>query len=297
MILVISCSFNCPTFSILISGFIILDNTLNLISTDKETTYEEIEDGYIVHCKNSNLVAYIDKEDLELVKDNTWNIRDRDNGYSGYKSISTRVKGKTVNMCTLITGYDYCDHIDRNPLNNRRSNLREATHTENMRNCSKRRDNTSGFIGVTWSKQSNMWEAQLNINKKCLHLGKHADKIEALKIRLRAELKYFDLAISDTQDSTETNLVAQTINSYPEFFIDYVLNPSMIRPGQNILKSFYMLCQDLLKQDITPSKDGVTLLSYKKKADRLGVDIRSYQDIIQSLNTKDGLIAFFKGYN
>lgn len=112
-----------------------------------------------------------------------------------------------------------------------------------------------------------------------------------------AELKYFDLAISDTQDSTEMSLVAQTINIYPEFFIDYVLSPSMIRPGQNILKSFYMLCQDLLKQDITPSKDGVTLLSYKKKADRLGVDIRSYQDIIQSLNTKDGLIAFFKGYN
>ena len=157
----------------------------------RETTYEEIDDGYIVHCKNSDLVAYIDKEDLELVSGYTWNIRDRDNGYSGYKSISTRVKGKTVNMCTLITGYNYCDHIDRNPLNNRRSNLREATHTENMRNCSKRRDNTSGFIGVTWSKQSNMWEAQLNINKKCLHLGKHVDKIEALKIRLRAELKYF----------------------------------------------------------------------------------------------------------
>lgn len=156
-----------------------------------ETTYEEIEDGYIIHCKNSDLVAYIDKEDYELVKAYTWNIRDRDNGYSGYKSISTRINGKTVTLCSLLTGYAYCDHVDRNPLNNRRNNLREATHTENMRNCSKRKDNTSGYIGVTWSKQSNMWEAQLTINKKCLHLGKFSDKIDALKTRLEAELKYF----------------------------------------------------------------------------------------------------------
>ena len=156
-----------------------------------ETTYEEIDDGYIVHCKNSELIAYIDKEDYELVKDYTWNIRDRDNGYSGYKSISTRINNKYVTLASLITGYAYCDHIDRNPLNNRRSNLREATHTENMRNCSKRKDNTSGYIGVTWNKRVNMWEAQLNINKKCLHLGKFTDLIDALKERLRAELKYF----------------------------------------------------------------------------------------------------------
>lgn len=156
-----------------------------------ETTYEEIDNGYIIHCKNSELVAYIDKEDYELVKNYTWNIRDRDNGYSGYKSITTRINGNTIALCKLITRYDYCDHIDRNPLNNRRNNLREATHTENMRNCSKRKDNTSGYIGVTWNKRVNMWEAQLNINKKCLHLGKFVDKINALKARLQAELQYF----------------------------------------------------------------------------------------------------------
>ena len=156
-----------------------------------ETTYEEIEDGYIIHCKNSELVAYIDKEDLELVKKYTWNIRDRDNGYSGYKSITTMINNKYVTLATILTGYAYCDHKDRDPLNNRRNNLREATHTENMRNCSKRRDNTSGYIGVTWNKKVNKWEAQLSINNKCLHLGKFIDKIDALKERLRAELKYF----------------------------------------------------------------------------------------------------------
>lgn len=156
-----------------------------------ETTYEEIEDGYIIHCKNSELVAYIDKEDYELVKNYTWNIRDRNNGYSGYKSISTRIDGKSVSLCSLITGYDYCDHIDRNPLNNRRNNLRAATHTENMRNHSRRKDNTSGYTGVTLDKKSSTWEAQLSIGGKCLHLGKFIDKEDAIQARLRAELKYF----------------------------------------------------------------------------------------------------------
>ena len=156
-----------------------------------ETTYEEIEDGYVIHCKNSELVAYIDKEDYELVKDYTWNIRDRDNGYSGYKSITTRINNKHVALASLITGFAYCDHIDRDPLNNRRNNLREATHTENMRNCSKRKDNTSGYIGVTLDKKTGMWEAQLSVHKKCLHLGKFVEKTDALKERLRAELKYF----------------------------------------------------------------------------------------------------------
>ena len=165
--------------------------TISRNKVGHETTYEEIEDGYIIHCKNSDLVAYIDKEDYELVKDYTWNIRDRDNGYSGYKSIATRINNKYVALATILTGYAYCDHKDRDPLNNRRSNLREATHTENMRNCSKRRDNTSGYIGVTWNKRANKWEAQLSLNHKNLHLGKFTDKEEALKARLQAELKYF----------------------------------------------------------------------------------------------------------
>ena len=126
-----------------------------------------------------------------MVKPYTWNIRNRDNGYSGYKSISTSIDGKRATLSTLLTGYEYCDHKDRDPLNNRRSNLREATHTENMRNCSRRKDNTSGYIGVTWNKKCDKWEAQLNINKKCLHLGKFVDKIDALRARLEAELKYF----------------------------------------------------------------------------------------------------------
>lgn len=48
------------------------------------------------------------------------------------------------------------DHIDRNPLNNKIANLRIVSNEVNMRNFSKRVDNTSGVTGVyLHSKYSN----------------------------------------------------------------------------------------------------------------------------------------------
>lgn len=44
------------------------------------------------------------------------------------------------------------DHRSKDSLDNRRSNLRDATKGENMWNSGKRRNNTSGYKGVTWSK-------------------------------------------------------------------------------------------------------------------------------------------------
>lgn len=43
------------------------------------------------------------------------------------------------------------DHLDGNPCNNAIENLACKTHAENMRNCKKRKHNTSGFTGVRWA--------------------------------------------------------------------------------------------------------------------------------------------------
>ena len=63
-------------------------------------------------------------------------------------------------------GYKNYDHIDRDELNNRKYNLRPATIQENARNHNKQKNNTSGFIGVSWLKQQNKWRAYIYINKK-----------------------------------------------------------------------------------------------------------------------------------
>lgn len=90
-----------------------------------------------------------------------------------------------------MIGCKYYDHKDRNPLNNRRHNLRPANQQENNRNHSKSSINTSGVIGVGWHKTLNKWQSRIYINKKVIHLGYFDNKDDAIKARLYAEQKYF----------------------------------------------------------------------------------------------------------
>jgi hypothetical protein len=63
------------------------------------------------------------------------------------------------------------DHIDRDPLNNRWSNLREATRSENLANMGMSKLNTSGAKGVHWSKLERKWKARISFNNKVICLG------------------------------------------------------------------------------------------------------------------------------
>ena len=84
------------------------------------------------------------------------------------------------------------DHKDRNGLNNRRNNLRQATSSQNVANQSLRSNNTSGYKGVSWDKASGKWVAKVKVNgKQQQHLGLFSDPIEAAKTYDRAALKAF----------------------------------------------------------------------------------------------------------
>ncbi len=72
------------------------------------------------------------------------------------------------------------DHIDRNPLNNVRSNLRLAAHWQNLHNRPKQINNTSGHKGVCWSKREQKWKGFIDVQGKRLHLGTYADLPEAI---------------------------------------------------------------------------------------------------------------------
>jgi hypothetical protein len=61
------------------------------------------------------------------------------------------------------------DHVDGNPLNNQRSNLRICTHAENMRNTRLRSDSTTGLKGV--QKFGDIWRARIQVDGKRLELG------------------------------------------------------------------------------------------------------------------------------
>lgn len=63
------------------------------------------------------------------------------------------------------------DHKNRQRSDNRIDNLREATRFENRQNQGIRPSNTSGFIGVSWRKDVNKWQAKIGVKKKYIHLG------------------------------------------------------------------------------------------------------------------------------
>lgn len=82
------------------------------------------------------------------------------------------------------------DHIDGDGTNNRWKNLRTATPLQNAQNARKPRDNTSGHVGVYWSKQASKWKAMIRVQKKLIFLGYFNCIEEAVSKRKKAETLY-----------------------------------------------------------------------------------------------------------
>lgn len=85
----------------------------------------------------------------------------------------------------------FVDHINHDGLDNRRSNLRLATSSENNSNRVKQKNNTSGTPGVLWNKQKNSWQALIKKQRKVKHLGFFKNLEEAVAARKKAEICYF----------------------------------------------------------------------------------------------------------
>jgi hypothetical protein len=63
------------------------------------------------------------------------------------------------------------DHINEDPSDNRWSNIREATKSENMRNITRIKSNTSGHKGVSFHRQTAKWKASIKVDGVQYHLG------------------------------------------------------------------------------------------------------------------------------
>lgn len=68
------------------------------------------------------------------------------------------------------------DHINGNKLDNRLSNLRVCLQRENARNVPMKRNNTSGFVGVSWDRTRGKWLAHIKVNRKFVNLGMAHDE-------------------------------------------------------------------------------------------------------------------------
>lgn len=150
-------------------------------------TYEQGE-GCVVGRFEDGAVMLIDYADYPLVRAHRWWL-DKGSGY-----FVTSIDGKPVFLHRMLMPCPeglVCDHINRNKLDNRRSNLRYATPQENSRNRSMSRNNTTGFIGVSWHIRKKKYVAQIKVDGKTRNLGGFGTAEEAARARDRAALFFF----------------------------------------------------------------------------------------------------------
>jgi len=81
------------------------------------------------------------------------------------------------------------DHINGDGRDNRLSNLRAVSRTENLRNMPRYKTNTSGLPGVHWNDKKQRWVAQINKRAKRTQLCASTDFFEAVCARKSAELR------------------------------------------------------------------------------------------------------------
>lgn len=144
--------------------------------------------------------AIIDIKNIDKIKKYKWYALKRKNHFI----VCTNIPRKNCNL-TRKKSFEYLaniimdfnsshyrmiDHIDRNSLNNRESNFRICSQSQNLQNRKAPSNNTSGFKGVSWNKKDKRWRAEICSNKKRRILGHFKDKNEAVVAYNKAALKY-----------------------------------------------------------------------------------------------------------
>ena len=114
-----------------------------------------------------------------------WRVKPCDNLPAGTKAgtlasrgyLQTMVQGRLYRNHQLVYLMHhglipkFIDHIDGNKLNNKIDNLRETDKCKNNYNAQKRKDNTSGFKGVSFNKRTGKWYGYIMHHRKHIHLG------------------------------------------------------------------------------------------------------------------------------
>lgn len=113
-----------------------------------------------------NRIAICDANMYEIVRQYQWRTCGKMN------HVCMQQKRKTIMLHRLVIKTEkQIDHINRNVLDNRRINLREATPSQNMANMGLTSLNKSGVKGVSWSKIQNKWIAVIKDHGKSKRIG------------------------------------------------------------------------------------------------------------------------------
>lgn len=116
--------------------------------------------------------ALVDAADFDWINAHKWYAKKGPYSWYARRGLNSSVK---VIMHRVIMGVTdpaiKVDHINGNGLDNRRSNLRLATNSQNLCNRGKPSHNTSGYKGVSWYPRYGKWRATYRLNGKAKCAG------------------------------------------------------------------------------------------------------------------------------
>lgn len=184
------------------------------ITTDKATLfvfknrtgrqYIDNNDGTASIPLNNGMYSMVDIEDVNLLTNHSWSLSNDGYVVSGIVRDGKQI---TIRMHRLILKDvpedKDVDHVDMDKLNNRKYNLRVASKAENQRNVGIRKDNTSGFKGVSYEKSTGKYKAYIRLNGKMKNLGRFSCPIQASEAYDKAAKELFgDFARLNSQINT-----------------------------------------------------------------------------------------------
>ena len=158
----------------------------------KKPNNYDLSGRYAIMFFDDGTETIFNKKYYNIVKQYHWWIQ----GGHVYGFVEGKTKALSVfiieeaDYITIGRGY-VVDHINRNPLDNRRSNLRLCIYSENACNSGIQKNNTSGVTGVYYDKIYDRWMAKIGHDGKLIHLGFFDKKKDAIKARKSAEKRYF----------------------------------------------------------------------------------------------------------
>lgn len=130
----------------------------------------------------------VDTEDLEKLSKYKWYV-DKSKGYV-FATVDRKIRMHKY----ILDEKGFVDHINRNRSDNRKSNLRRCSITENNRNKGLSRNNKLKAKGVIETKDHNRtkkYRARIEVNGKKKHLGYFKTKEEAQDAYNKAAAEYF----------------------------------------------------------------------------------------------------------
>lgn len=144
----------------------------------------------VLKRKDETFLCYIDTSDYPLVKDYRWRAHVRRTKSRTVYAHAWK-KDITIKMHRLLfPEAESVDHRDGNGLNNRRSNLRAATSSQQAQNSPKQLLTSSKFKGVS-ARQHRGFRAYITVNRKQIHLGIFDSEIEAAIAYNKAAVERF----------------------------------------------------------------------------------------------------------